>query len=168
MDIKTEKKSGAEDHTKTIQMLEFAQEVVSAYGKILEKCSKMGSLYPQSELPFSKDIIKNSIILLVTYYISRKKEDVSYFNSLKIGYGMLANFVSDGVSSRDAKFNSSIKNMSRIIERWDAVSEAINNEFVNIDFPDLENERSIIESASLMDEFDQKVKLIRQSICGAV
>ncbi len=61
---KPEVKTDALNRTKTIQMIEAAQEVVSVYGKILEDCSKMGSLYPQSVLPFSKDDIKNSIIIV--------------------------------------------------------------------------------------------------------
>jgi len=165
---KSEEKTDTLNRPKTIKMIEAAQEVVSIYGKVLEDCSKMGSLYPQSVLPFSKDDIKNSIIIVMSYHIFKKNEDEAYFNSLKIGYGMLANFVSDDIAARDAKFNSNIKELSKSIDKGNLVSIDVNKELLNTDYPKSENERSIIESTKLMNEFDKTVAFIRHKNWDAV
>lgn len=165
---KSEVKTDALNRTKTIQMIEAAQEVVSVYGKVLEDFSKMGSLYPQSILPFSKDDIKNSIIIIVSYHIFKKNEDEAYFNSLKIGYGMLANFVSDDIASRDEKFNSTVKNLSKSLDKDNLVSIDAHQALLDTDYPTSENERSVIESTELMNEFDKTVAFIRHKNWDAV
>ena len=164
-------KTDAGDHNKTLRMLVVAQEVISSYGKILEKCfSKGGSLlFPQSELPFSKDVIKNSMMVAITYCISQKKEDEAYFYSLKVGYGFLSKFISDNVAAaQETQFTNAITETSKYIEQGNMISKDIIMELLEINYPLPEMERSIIECEYLMKEFDTKVDLIRQKISDAV
>lgn len=76
-----------------------AERIVNEYAAVLGRTSTDVLGVPQSALPYSRDVIKQAIkVILVLLRANPEKlrgDPTSYIQSLKIGYASLANFIPD-------------------------------------------------------------------------
>ena len=88
-------------------MIQTADTLLEAYGRVLESKQPRGILLAESELPASKDKIKAALILRTFFYKSQGKLDKNMYEQMyshhQIGYGYLASFVSEGVAAKSRK-----------------------------------------------------------------
>ena len=101
---------GSKKQDESEDLLRGALTIISEYGEVLEQTSNMVSGVPESKLPYSKEVIKNSILMwsaslqnksfreLVKKEYSELTDRIlseEFYDSLEVGYIELAKFIPD-------------------------------------------------------------------------
>jgi hypothetical protein len=98
--------SGTTRIARKAEMLKEAQQLVNEYGAILEK--KTSLVASEATLPASKQQIKDALVALARY-TKRSGGSPDSLEALKIGYGSLADFVSEGEADAVTAFENVAK-----------------------------------------------------------
>jgi len=152
------------DHPKVIQL---AAEVISDYGAVIKKTSKMMFGVPESMLPYPKKDIREAIELLLRFMknksswegLKEKCPDTAdliltnkYYNALRMAYSKLAKFIPDSEAKLAIKA-ASLFNTTGVEEFDDLRGELSSFWFKKA----REIQRRVNEESSLlMEEIEEK------------
>jgi hypothetical protein len=122
----------------TKETLKMIEQIVTDYGKIIERTSWMVYGVPESILPYSKEMIKSAIINWL-----KIEKDESAKKNLRFGYSHLATFIPDYEANISVRAVIAIESRDPFHPNFDCIRESVNIQNIITD-----------EMAKLMDEIN--------------
>jgi hypothetical protein len=122
-----------------------APRIVRIYGRVIEESEKLGMQVPESLLPYSKDTIKNALLICAACEADEKDRE-----KFKICYGFLADFIPDEDAKASIEAHAALNSLD--LNLLLSVREAKRDKWVS------NLRRSNTEFQRLMGEFDTRLR----------
>lgn len=144
------------------QKVRVAERIIRQYGAVMERQPSGCSLFPESELPAPREVVKSAVLLVAVFHILQRGKDPHLTEQARVAYATLAYFVPDETAGRERRFHEST---GEAAERL-AGKEAPSPEMVEAvrGLPARELEEAAREYEALRKEFDDALAgMIRES-----